>query len=167
MSPKPDRDATGEPAAAGAGAVAVTETGAVGSHLEGDRDGTSRRAGRAFAASGMAMPDFHDFFNAVSPAPTSVPGHVTFDVRWLPNGAAQKVSDTIFGFEGKFVPSAATIHFAVCDDASGVTYTSDDAGQVTIGGGVGKERNGVFFDCGTAAPATSTARVSTRSCWAK
>jgi hypothetical protein len=125
------------------------------------------RGSARFAASRMAMPDFHDFFNAVSPAPTSVPGHVTFDVRWLPDGAAQKITDATFGFEGKFVPSAATIRFAVCDDATGVTYTSDDAGQVTIGGGVGKERNGVFFDCASAAPATSTARVSTRSCWSR
>ncbi len=103
--------------------------------------------GRArFAESDMAVPDFHDFGNAVSPSPTSVPGHVTFDVRWTRAGAVQKISDATFGFAGQFIPSSATIRFAVSDDGTGVVYKSDDAGQVTIGGGVGKERNGVFFD---------------------
>ena len=47
---------------------------------------------------------------------------------------------------GKFTPSEASIRFAVCDDGTGVIYKSDDAGQVTVGAGVGKERNGVFSD---------------------
>ena len=115
----------------------------------------------------MAIPDFHDFFNAVSPAPTNVPGHVTFDVRWMRSGVVQKINDATFGFAGQFIPSSATIRFAVSDDGSGVVYTSDDAGQVTIGGGVGKERNGVFFDCSTPASGTAGSRLDGRSCWSK
>jgi hypothetical protein len=124
--------------------------------------------GRArWAESNMAVPDFHDFLNAVSPAPTSVPGHVSFDVRWTPGGAAQKINDAVFGFAGRFIPSVATIRFAVSDDGTGVVYKSDDAGQVTIGGGVGKERNGVFFDCGKPLAASSAASVDRRSCWSR
>ena len=29
----------------------------------------------------LAIPDFHDFFNAISPFPSTIPGHVSFDVR--------------------------------------------------------------------------------------
>jgi hypothetical protein len=103
--------------------------------------------GRArFAQTDMAVPDFHDFGNAVSPTPASVPGHVSFDVRWVRGGQAQKITDATFGFAGQFVPSTASIRFAVSDDGTGVIYKSDDAGQVTVSGGVGKERNGAFFD---------------------
>ena len=103
--------------------------------------------GRArFTQTNMAVPDFHDFANAVSPTPTSVPGHVSFDVRWVRGGSAQKINDATFGFAGQFIPSSASIRFAVSDDGTGVVYKSDDAGQVTVGGGVGKERNGVLFD---------------------
>ena len=103
--------------------------------------------GRArFARINMAVPDFHDFVNAVSPTPTSVPGHASFDVRWVRGGPTQKINDANFGFAGQFIPSNASIRFAVSDDGTGVIYKSDDAGQVTVGGGVGKERNGVFYD---------------------
>jgi hypothetical protein len=66
-----------------------------------------------------------------------------------------------------YIPSIATIRFAASDDGTGVVYTSDDAGQVTIGGGVGKERNGVFFDCSKPASGTAGARLDGRSCWSK
>jgi hypothetical protein len=96
-----------------------------------------------------------------------VPGHVTFDVRWARGGAVQKINDATFGFAGQFIPSIATIRFAVSDDGTGVVYKSDDAGQVTIGGGVGKERNGVFFDCGKSSAANGVAHLDRRSCWSK
>jgi hypothetical protein len=124
--------------------------------------------GRArFSEDNMAVPDFHDFGNAISPAPVTVPGHATFDVRWERNGAVQKITDTTFGFAGQFIPSTATIRFAVSDDGTGVVYSSDDAGQVTIGGGVGKERNGVFFNCAKPSAATGAARMDRRSCWSR
>jgi hypothetical protein len=96
-----------------------------------------------------------------------LPGHVTFDVHWMRNGVVQKINDATFGFAGQFIPSTATIRFAASDDGTGVVYTSDDAGQVTIGGGVGKERNGVFFDCSKPASGTAAARLDGRSCWSK
>jgi hypothetical protein len=94
----------------------------------------------------LAVPDFHDFFNAVSPFPSSRPGHVSFDVRWAGGGESTEIDDPVFGFEGSYVQSDATISFRVYDDARGaVIYTSDPGGQVTVGSGVGSERNGVFF----------------------
>jgi hypothetical protein len=79
----------------------------------------------------------------------------------------QKITDAAFGFAGQFIPSVATIRFAVSDDGSDVVYKSDDEGQVTIGGGVGKERNGVFFDCGKPSAATASASTDRRSCWSR
>ena len=67
-------------------------------------------------------------------------------MRWVRGGSTQKINDATFGFAGQFIPSSASIRFAVSDDGTGVVYKSDDAGQVTVGGGVGKERNGVLFD---------------------
>jgi hypothetical protein len=103
-------------------------------------DGTARLRVR-----NIAVPDFHDFFNAVSPNPTSVRSHVSFDVRWHPNGSATSIRDETFGFSGTFIPGDAAIDFTARHDGSGVVYRSDPAGQHTISGGVGRERNGIFF----------------------
>jgi hypothetical protein len=93
------------------------------------------------------VPDFHDFFNAISPSPDPVPraSHVSFDVRWHGGGKKQKIRKTDYAFVNDVVPGEATIAFAVSNDGTGVTYTSVAAGQNTVGAGVGHERNGVFF----------------------
>ena len=93
----------------------------------------------------MPMPDFHDFLNAVSPSPKITPGHVTFDVHWDWHGGKRRIRDDAFGFVGVFRPARARIQFRVSDDGSGVVYSSDAHGQKTVGGGIGRERNGVFF----------------------
>jgi hypothetical protein len=105
-------------------------------------------SGRArFQAAGLAVPDFHDFFNAISPSPSPAPApsHVSFDTVWSGGGVHERVRDTDFGFVGDFVAGDATIAFTVANDGAGVTYTSDAAGQTTASAGVGHERNGVFF----------------------
>lgn len=104
------------------------------------REGTARLRMR-----NVRVPDFHDFANAVSPNPTSDPGRVTFDVRWEPSAAPVNIHDDTFGFSGRFVPGTATISFVVRNERTGVTYRSDVGPQTTVSGGVGRERNGVFF----------------------
>jgi hypothetical protein len=105
------------------------------------------RIGRArFHSRHLAVPDFHDFLNAVSPNPKSTPGHVSFDVRWRGDPAGrQRIRDKTFGFVGEFVPCRATIEFSVSDDRRDVVYTSVARRQKTVGGGIGHERNGRFF----------------------
>jgi len=94
----------------------------------------------------LAVPDFHDFLNAVSPSPKTKPGHVSFDVRWHgDDNDRTHVRDTTFGFVGEFVPTKGHINFRVSDDRSRVVYSSNPHGQTTVGGAVGRERNGVFF----------------------
>ena len=93
----------------------------------------------------LALRDFHDIFNAVSPSPTSRPGHVSFDVRWAGDGDRTTIRDTTFGFVGDFVGGNIAVSFTASDDGTGVIYTSDAEGQTTISGGVGHERNGIFF----------------------
>jgi hypothetical protein len=105
------------------------------------RKGTAR-----FHVRRLAIPDFGDFGNSVSPNPTSVPGHVRFDMRWLGGGARSHISDAAFGFAGTYVAGDIHVDFSARDDGTGVVYRSDPDGQVTVGGGVGRERNGVFFD---------------------
>ena len=39
-----------------------------------------------FRMQNVAVPDFHNFFNAISPFPSTLPGHVSFDVRWAGGG---------------------------------------------------------------------------------
>jgi hypothetical protein len=112
-------------------------------------------SGRArMRADNVAVPDFHDFFNAIlGGGPAPVRSHVSFDVRWSGDGERQKIRDTTFGFEGHFATGTATISFAARDDGGGVIYTSDRFGQhnPTLGEGgsgspaVGYERNGIFF----------------------
>jgi hypothetical protein len=94
----------------------------------------------------FALPDFGDFGNAVSPSPTTVPGHVSFDVTWAGGGGRTKVRDSNFDFGGDYMTGPATIAFSVTDDGSGTTIASDPAGQTNPGPpGVGHERNGIFF----------------------
>jgi hypothetical protein len=93
----------------------------------------------------LAVPDFHDFFNAVSPSPTTVPGEVAFDVRWSGGGDRSHLRDATFGFVGDYVQGNATISFTAHDVGSGVVYRSVPDGQKTVSAGVGHERNGVFF----------------------
>ena len=60
-------------------------------------------------------------------------------------GDYQKIHDATFGFAGDYRFCDATIAFSASDDGSGVVYTADPGGQTTVGGGIGIERNGVFF----------------------
>lgn len=93
------------------------------------------------------MPDFHDFFNAVSPSPDPPPvaSRVSFDVSWLGRGQRQKIRDTTFDFAGEYVSGDARITFSVSNNGTGITYTSVADGQRTVSAAVGRERNGVFF----------------------
>jgi hypothetical protein len=94
----------------------------------------------------LAVPDYHDIINAISPSPKKRPGHASFDVRWHGHERDRKrIRDTKFGFAGKFVPTQAHITFRVSDDGSGVHYTSHPHGQTTVSGGIGHERNGIYF----------------------
>jgi hypothetical protein len=105
--------------------------------------------GRArFQARHLAVADYHDFLNAVGLNPTpisSVLSHVSFDVRWDGGGNSTKVHDSTFGFEGRFVDGPVSIQFTAAQDGSDVSYRSDPANQITVSGGVGHERNGIFF----------------------
>ena len=100
-----------------------------------------------FKAQNLPMPNYGTFENSISPNPTSVPGHVSFEVIWAGGGGATKVRDDTFDFGGNFVTGPATISFTASNDAPGSTvYTSDAAGQTNpLPPGVGHERNGVFF----------------------
>ena len=104
------------------------------------RTGTAR-----FAMQNIAIPDYHDFFNSITPGAKSVPAHASFEVIWSGGGDRVKVNDTTFDFAGEFMKGPMTITFTVSDDG-GPVYTSDPNGQTNPGPpGVGRERNGVFF----------------------
>jgi hypothetical protein len=93
----------------------------------------------------LAVPDFHDFLNAVSPNPARQPGRASFEVHWAANGPRARIRDATFGFVGAFMPAAVTIGFHVTDLRTGAVYHSLPDGQITVGAGIGHERNGVFF----------------------
>jgi hypothetical protein len=108
--------------------------------IDADHSGRAR-----FHMKNLPVPDFHDFFNAIQPNASSVPGHVSFDARWSGHAKKQKIRDTTFGFEGSYVVNDLRISFTASDDGAGVTYSSDPDGQQTASAAVGKERNGAFF----------------------
>jgi hypothetical protein len=103
--------------------------------------------GRArMSAVHQAVGDYHDFASSIAPNPTSIPSHVSYTVRWGgATGAPIEVRDDTFGFAGTFVPADATIHFIARNDTSRVVYRSRPGAQVTVSGGVGRERNGIFL----------------------
>jgi hypothetical protein len=94
----------------------------------------------------LPMRDYHDFFNSLSPNPTSVPGHVSFEVTWAGGGDRFKFRDSTFDYAADLVTGPATITFTASDNGSSDVYTSDAAGQGNpFLASVGHERNGVFF----------------------
>jgi len=105
--------------------------------------------GRArFRMDDVALPDFHDFLNAIGfadPPIETIPSHVSFDVVWQGRGDRLKVRDSDFDFGGTFVSGDATVTFSASNDGSGVTYTSVADGQHTVSAGAGHEQNGAFF----------------------
>ena len=94
----------------------------------------------------MAMADFGNFFNAISPTPdpAPVPSHVSFEVSWPGGEDVSEIDDDVFDFSGRFVKSDATIEFVARNDGAGVVYRSNPDGQINFDAGVGRERNGVF-----------------------
>ena len=103
--------------------------------------------GRArFKVENMPMPDYHDFFNSLSPNPTKVPGHVSFEVTWAGGGERVKFRDSTFDYGVEVITGPATITFTASDDGGSEVYRSDAAGQGNpLDPIVGHERNGVFF----------------------
>jgi hypothetical protein len=100
-----------------------------------------------FRLSTFALPDFGNFFNAVSkhPSPAPKPSHATFDVRWHGGNDPLEIRDGRYGFAGTFVDGPATISFTAKNDGSNVVYRSVSSGQKALYAGAGMERNGVFF----------------------
>lgn len=102
--------------------------------------------GRArFAMRDMAIPDFGDFVNAISPGATSTPAVASFDVRWSDIQSRYNTSQPDWNFAGEFVVTKASIEWS--SEQAGFSFRSDPAStSVTDYAIVGHERNGVFFD---------------------
>ena len=100
-------------------------------------------------ATSLRLGDYGDFVNSISPNPTSIPSHATFDVRFAPAGAPVVIHDDTFGFAATYIPTRAELSFTarnVHGEHAHVTYRSlPGEEQTTVSGGVGTERNGVFF----------------------
>jgi hypothetical protein len=97
-------------------------------------------------ATDLAVPDYGNFFNAISPAPdpAPVPSHVSFEVTWPGHGEVREIDDDVFDFSGRFIVSDSTIAFTARNDDADVTYRSNPGGQISFDAGVGSERNGIF-----------------------
>jgi hypothetical protein len=105
--------------------------------------------GRArFRARHLSVPDYGTFDNSIASPPKQhppIPSHVSFDTRWRGGGKRQVVTDADYDFTGTFVDGDITISFTAKHDRDDVVYRSDDGPQIVVSGGVGRERNGVFF----------------------
>ncbi len=95
----------------------------------------------------LAVSDYHDIINSIFGGAPPVPGHCSFDITWAGGGEPQTIVDETFGFRGTFIGSDARATFVAVDDGEPlVVYRSNADGQVSLGAGVGREWNGVFFD---------------------
>jgi hypothetical protein len=105
--------------------------------------------GRArFRAHHLSVPDYGTFANSIEPPSTQtppIPSHVSFDTRWRGGGTRTPVRDEVYDFAGVFIDGDITIDFTAKHDGDDVIYRSDDGPQIVVSGGVGRERNGVFF----------------------
>lgn len=100
-----------------------------------------------YRAHDLSLGDYHSFANSFGgPAAPFDPAHTSFEVRWTGGGTHRTIHDTTYGFEGEFVEGPISITFTATNEKTGLTYTSvADEEQTTVGGGVGRERNGIFF----------------------
>ncbi len=105
--------------------------------------------GRAsFRAQHLAVPDYGTFENSIASPSTQdppTPSHVSFDMRWKGGGKRTSVRDETYDFVGAFVEGDITIDFTAKHDREDVVYRSTGGPQHLVSGGVGRERNGVFF----------------------
>jgi hypothetical protein len=96
----------------------------------------------------MAVPDFHDFANSIGSAAPRIPttqASATFDVRWQASKRPIPLRDAANGYGGDFMDSQATITWSVEQGAQHFRFATDGAGTATVGGVIGRERNGSYF----------------------
>lgn len=91
----------------------------------------------------LSVPDFHDLNNALAEGP-SVPGVVSFDIRWTPSNDRRCFHNEELQYFGRMVINAATCAW------SGATreakFVSDPAStSINVVAEVGRVKNGVFF----------------------
>ena len=97
-----------------------------------------------FRMTDVAVPDYGDFFSAVTGGP-AVPGRVSFDVRWSGDGGRTTVRDAANGFVETLVEGTASVSWSATN-ANGYRYeTTGASSQTTLYAAVGHERNGVFL----------------------
>ena len=103
----------------------------------------------SYTATGLAMPDYGDFFNSINDGPTTA-STVSFDIEWFdPTKRVRIDSSNNRGFGGSdwggdFSEVHATATWS-CRQP-GFTFHSDPAGtSVPEFAFMGHERNGVFF----------------------
>ena len=101
-----------------------------------------------FHMTDMAIPDFHDFANSIGSAKPPIPtsqASATFDVRWQARTPAIPLSDPVAGYAGDFRDSQATISWSVEQPSQHFRFVTDNAATKTVGGVMGRERNGTYF----------------------
>ena len=80
--------------------------------------------------------------NALVDGP-SVPGRVTFEVRWSATGPPVSMRNDAHGFVGEFRESGTTLAWS--GKAATSSFVSDPAeSSKSVYGFIGRERNGVF-----------------------
>ena len=100
-------------------------------------NGTAR-----FHMENVAIPDFGDFFSAVTGGP-STPGRASFDIHWDGGGQRGTFEDDQNGFIASLVQGPAWIAWHASND-NGYSYTASTVDQTTVSAAVGHERNGIF-----------------------
>ncbi len=101
-----------------------------------------------FRMANMAIPDFHDFPNSIGAAKEPIPttqASATFDVRWQASKRVIPLRDAVNGYGGDFMDSTATMSWSVEQPAQHFRFVTDGAETTTVGGVIGRERNGVYF----------------------
>ena len=111
--------------------------------------------GRArFHARHLSVPDYKDFSNSIAPPteqepPTPLRTSASTSAgtvgRSPPSYATTRTTSHGVFIDDKDVFGAITIDFAAQHDGDDVVYRSDRGEQIVFSGGVGRERNGIFF----------------------
>lgn len=100
----------------------------------------------AFFRADLKELDAGNIANALHGGPT-VPGTVSFRMRWTGTGEPVSFTNATERFTGKFLFSNVSISWSARTE--GFSFKSDPAStSVSVAGIMGQERNGVFFDEG-------------------
>lgn len=98
----------------------------------------------SLSVSNQHVHDYGNIPNALNNG-ASAPATVSYTIHWHDVKRRRQVHNDTLHVAGLFLDTDAHIQWTGHNEATGITFTSNDKGQNAVVAQIGHERNGVFF----------------------